>query len=95
MVKEIEEIRRTCLYDVVNHSNLAAHKNQMNAGAGSRQMDSFLLNVNEDLELAAMEATQTYHMLQENQSFAILYRLLQDYQKEQRAPDSYSHEPKI
>lgn len=52
------------------HAKSTTHKQKSNAGSGCRKMEHFLTKPEDDLELAAMEATQTYHMLQENQSFA-------------------------
>lgn len=57
-------------YDLMEHAKSTAHKQKSNAGSGCRKMEHFLTKPEDDLELAAMEATQTYHMLQENQSFA-------------------------
>lgn len=56
--------------DVIDHERSKIHNQIALAGATSQKMDKFLSNVDEENELAAMEATQTYHMIQENQSFS-------------------------
>lgn len=57
-------------FDLTEHAKSTVHKKKSNAGAGCQQMEQFFAKRDDDLELAAMEATKTYHMLQENQSFA-------------------------
>lgn len=57
-------------YDIAEHAKSNAHKQNALASAGNHHMELFFKKQDDTLEFAAMEATQTYHMLQENQSFA-------------------------